>query len=188
VRVSCWRDASSRQQLMSGRRWHGHISGCSLAVMARPSKSQAASAPALRMQSRGCRRRAHQETRAPRARWPVAVASECASTGTPRRQFSQLFAAIPCSLAWHGMRRGRSQLPPPVLSPSGGEAIGGGLLRAMPVSPDPCTGREHCTAPPGARAHTSHQRIISCLHWHHRFRYVGWLVRVHSPAKFLFFI
>jgi len=41
------------------------------------------------------------EVCAPRAEWPVAVASECVSTGTSRRQVSQLFAAIPCSLAWH---------------------------------------------------------------------------------------
>jgi hypothetical protein len=74
--------------------------GAFASVQARPSQSQAASAPALRVQrqSRGCRRRAHQEARAPRAHWPMAVASECASTGTPRRHRNFLLRS---HVAWH---------------------------------------------------------------------------------------
>ena len=155
--------------------------GAFASVLARPAKSQAASAPALRVQSRGCRRRAHQEARPVRSeQWAVAVASECVSTGTSRRQVSQLFAAIPCSLAWHATWA-LSAVTARLVSIWGrgdrGRAapcharVPGSLYRSRAL---------HCSAG-RPRAHKPPKN-------HHRFRYVGWLVRVRSPANLLFFI
>lgn len=89
-----------------------------------------------------------------------------------------------CCDPWNATsRRGRCQLPPLALSPSGGEAIGGGLLCSAlavpcPLNPVPVEST-HCTAPPAARAQQATKRIISALHCAHRslLGCVGWLVQ-----------
>jgi hypothetical protein len=115
--------------------------------------------------------------------WAVAGASECASTATRRRQLSQLFAAIPRSLARH------ATWALSVVTTRLGSIWGrGDRGRAAPcraVSPDPCTGREHCTT--GRRRARKPPKNYICLHWHHRFRYVGWFVCILLQISFSLF-
>ena len=171
---------TTRRQLTSGRRWHGHHGhiilgrsafafGAGASVSVPPSPRQPRPLPSG-CKSRGCRRRGHQEARAPRAQWPVAVASECASTGTPRRRTLATFCSDPgmacgvgvvschrlCCL--HLGARGSGEgcsVPCPRMA--------GSLYRSRAL---------HRRAP--ACAHKGHQRIISVcistivfytLHW-----------------------
>jgi len=99
-------------------------------------------------------------------------------------ELSQLFAAI---LAWHAAWA-LSVATACVVSIWGRGDRGRAAPCRVPGWPDPCTGREHCTAGRRpARTKATKESYLFALVPSFSIRCIGWLVRVHAPAKFLFF-